>query len=79
MKNITKTIIYVLFFLTISQKIYADDIKEMIKSLSNGECTTSECLTEYNIKNLTRGQCITSECLTEYNIKKSDCWTMHNQ
>ena len=42
---------------------------DLIKSLTNGECTTHACMTTYNIKSLTNGECTTHACMTTYNIK----------
>jgi len=42
---------------------------ETIRSLSNGQCSTHECLSTYNIRSLSGGECSTHECLSAYNIR----------
>ena len=42
---------------------------DLIRSLTNGKCSTNECFRVYNIRSLTNGKCSTNECFRIYNIR----------
>ncbi len=42
---------------------------DLIRSLTNGKCSTNECLRVYNIRSLTNGKCSTNECLKKQTNK----------
>ena len=45
---------------------YANDL---IKSLTNGECSTHACMNIYNIRSLTNDECSTQNCFTQHTNK----------
>jgi hypothetical protein len=60
MKKITITLSLIIVLLLGSEEVVNSN--EIIRSLTNGQCSTSECLHTYNIRSLTNGQCSTSDC-----------------
>lgn len=70
-------------FFSATDAIHAD---EWIRSLTNGQCSTLECMNSYNIKSFTNGECSTLECMNRYSIRSLtngacstlDCMTRYN-
>jgi hypothetical protein len=84
MKKLTLTLCLTITLLLGSMEIANSN--DLIRSLTNGECSTTDCMNTYTIRSLTNGECSTTDCMNTYNIRSltngecstTDCMNTYN-